>query len=213
MGYSGDYISDTNVSNWPSGTLDADKEAVIKKVEQIIDKVCHTHFGPEGFDIELNGNGKNRLFIPLQSNIISVSNVYISCIELDPCWYTWDANSIYLDPCVSGSSVGSWAELAYRLGEAAERGIFPRGYNNIRVVGTCGEAEVPEAIKQAAIILAESENDPTLYKYAGPFKSEKIGDYSYTKSDAEIEERLTGILEADRFLRHYVKRKPIIMAP
>jgi len=370
--YCGDYICSFDIDNWPSGSTYDDWKAIIDKVEQIIDKVCHTHFGPEAFDIEINGNNKNRLFVPLKQDIISVTRVEINCVELDPSWYTWDKYSIYLDPCIGDSMWGKnamedgdfyiwktaapttdlyyWIETiagtstvnrdsvqvqignycvrldidavpsqagieqhfsllrnrSYRLafkymnsaaakhaefllynsirneslkldgtwtagmvyvqlpnstawtdfsldftshtdfvgyvlylgnwaaasssiyfdnvgiltaGIAAiaadiSEGLFPRGYNNVRIVGTKGEAgTVPEAIKQAAVVLGKYENDPTLFS-SSEYKSEKIGDYSYTKTDTITEaEWLTGVKEADFFLKFYIKRKPIIMAP
>lgn len=212
--YCGDYICSSDIDNWPSGYTYDDWKAIIDKIEQIIDKVCHTHFGGEAFDIKLNGNDKNRLFIPLKSDIITVKYVAVSCIEMSSSWYTWDENSIFLDPCVSGAGGAFDPELMYILAATYEAGIFPRGYNNIWVKGTYGsEGDVPNAIKQAAIILAKWENDPTLYTNISYKKSEKIGDYSYTNLTGSQEDILTGILEADQFLRLYRKRKPIIMAP
>jgi len=212
--YCGDYICSSDIDNWASGSDYDDWKAIIDKVEQLIDKVCHTHFGGEEFDIKINGNDKNRLFLPLKSDIITVTHVYVSCIEMPDSWYTWDKNSIFLDPCTSGSGGAFDPELMYRLASVYEAGIFPRGYNNIWIQGTYGdEGDVPEAIKQAAIILAEWENDPSLYSNISYKKSEKIGDYAYTNLAGSQDEILTGILEADQFLRLYIKKKPIIMAP
>jgi len=208
----GCYLCAGHIDNWPSGIDEEEQQEIIDKVEQIIDKVTGTKWCGEDFDIKLNGNGKNRLFLPLETDILTVTNVYISCIELDSSWYTWDINSIYLDPCTSGAGSLS-PELYYKLGESMDRGIFPRGYNNIWVIGTTGESTVPEAIKQAAVVLARWENDPTLYSYAGLKKSEKIGDYAYTNLATAEGDILTGIAEADFYLRLYVKRKAIIMAP
>ena len=368
----GAYLCAGHIDNWPSGITAEEQQEIITKVEQIIDKVTETKWGGEAFDIKLNGNNKNRLFIPLESDILTVTNVYISCVELDSSWYTWDVNSIYLDPCIGDSMWGTnairdgdffnwkvaapttdlyyWVETtagtstsnrdtvqvqvgnycvrmdvdalnsqvgieqdfslrrnrSYRLAfkylnsvaaKTAEfmlwnsvlnvslkadgtwtagqvyvqlsnvlawtdysldftshpdfanyklylgnwaalsssiyfdnvgiltagigaiaaditEGLFPRGYNNIQVIGTMGESiAVPEAIKQAAVILAKWENDPTLYTYMGLKKSEKIGDYSYTNIAGVEADILTGIMEADMFLRLYVKRKPIVLAP
>ncbi len=74
---------------------------------------------------------------------------------------------------------------------------------------------MPEAIKQAAIIMARWENDPTLYTYTGLKKGEKIGDYSYTNLAGSMSDiaYLTGIMEADKFLMPYVKNKAILTAP
>ena len=368
----GHYLCAGHVDNWPSGITAEEQQEIIDKVEQIIDKVTETKWGGEALDIKLNGNNKNRLFLPLATDIITVTHVYISCIELDSSWYTWDVNSIYLDPCIADSMWGTnairdgdffswkvsapttdlyyWTETApggstinrdtaqvqvgnycvrmdidavpsqagieqdfsllrnrsYRLAfkylnsaaaKTAEyllwnsvlnvslkadgtwtagaipvqlpnvlawtdysldftshpdfanyklylgnfsaasssiyfdnvgiltagiaaiasditEGIFPRGFNNIQVIGTMGESiAVPEAIKQAAVILAKWENDPTLYTYMGLKKSEKIGDYAYTNLATAEEDILTGVMEADTFLRLYVKRKPIVLAP
>ena len=368
----GHYLCAGHVDNWPSGIAAEEQQEIIDKVEQIIDKVTETKWGGEALDIKLNGNNKNRLFLPLATDIITVTHVYISCIELDSSWYTWDVNSIYLDPCIADSMWGTnviedgdfynwkvaapttdlyyWVETvvgtstinrdatqvqvgnycvrmdidagnsqagieqnfslrrnrSYRLafkylnsvaaktaefmlwnsvlnvslqadgtwtaGQAyvqlpnvlawtdysldftshpdfanyklylgnfaaasssiyfdnigiltagiatiasdISEGLFPRGYNNIWVQGTMGESEaVPEAIKQAAVILAKWENDPTLYTYMGLKKSEKIGDYSYTNLATAEGDILTGIMEADTFIRLYVKRKAILMAP
>ena len=211
----GCYLCASHIDNWPSGYTDEEKLEIITKIEQLIDKVTETTWCSTAFDIKLNGNGKNRLFLPLSTDILIVTHVYISCVELDSSWYTRDVNTTHLDPCVSGSGSLS-PELYYKLGEAIERGIFPRGYNNIWVQGTMGEGtfpDVPEAIKQAGVILIRWENDPTLYTYMGLKKSEKIGDYSYTNLAVAEEDILTGIMEADTFLRIYVKRKPIVLAP
>lgn len=211
----GCYLCASHIDNWPSGSSDEEKLEIITKVEQLIDKVTDTRWCATAFDHELNGNGKNRLFLGLETDIRTVTNIYISCVELDDSWWTWDVNSVYLDPCVSGSGSLS-PELFYKLGEAMERGIFPRGYNNIRVIGTMGEgefADIPEAIKQAGVILIRWENDPTLYTYMGLKKSEKIGDYAYTNLAGAEADILTGVMEADTFLRIYVKRKPIVLAP
>jgi len=365
----GHYLCAGHIDNWPSGITAEEQQQIIDKVEQIIDKVTETKWGGEAFDIKLNGNGKSRLFLPLETDILTVTNVYISCVELDSSWYTWDINSIYLDPCIGDSMWGTnairdgdffswkvaapttdlyyWKETvvapatvnrdtvqvqvgnycvrmdipippkqagieqdfslrrnrSYRLafkylnsvvakhaefmlwnsvlnvslqadgtwtaGQAYVKlpnvlawtdysldftshpdfvnyklylgnfvaagssiyfdgvgiltagiaaiaaditeGLFPRGYNNIQVIGTMGESSVPEAIKQAAVVLAKWENDPTLYTYTK--KSEKIGDYAYTNLATSEADILTGIAEADFYLRLYVKRKAILMAP
>ena len=368
----GSYLCAGHVDNWPSGITAQEQQQIIAKVEQLIDKVTETKWSGTAFDIELNGNNKNRLFLGIEADILTVTNVYISCVELDSSWYAWDVNSIYLDPCIGDSMWGTnaiqdgdffnwkvtapttdlyyWIETtagtstinrdtiqvqvgnycvrmdvdaldsqvgieqdfslrrnrSYRLafkylnsaavktakfmlwnsilnvylkadgtwtavptyvqlpntltwadysldftshpdfvnyelhlendvaasssiyfdnvgiltaGIAAlisdiTEGLFPRGYNNIQVIGTMGEVgAVPEAIKQAAVILAKWENDPTLYTYMGLKKSEKIGDYAYTNLIATEADILTGIMEADTFLRLYVKRKPIVLAP
>ena len=370
MAATGCYLHEDDIDNWPAGYTEAEKQAIIDKVEQIIDKVTGTHWCATAFDLKLNGNNKNRLFIPLETDILSVTGIFIDCVELDSSWWTYDINSVFLDPCIGDSMWGSnaiqdgdfynwkvanpttdlyyWVETIagtstvnrdtaqvqvgnycvrldidalnsraaidqkfslyrnrnYRLAfkylnsEAAKTakfllynadlnvslagdgtwtagqvyvslanvvawtdysleftshpdfanynlflendaaasssiyfdnagiltagiaaiaadicdGIFPRGFNNVQVIGTHGESSVPEAIKQAGIALAKWENDPNSEAAMGLYKSEKIGDYSYTNLAAAEEDVLTGIDKADMYLRHYIKRKAILMA-
>lgn len=371
MAAEGCYLIEGDIDNWPDAATEAEKQAIIDKVEQIIDKVTGTHWCATAFDIKLNGNNKNRLFIPLETDILSVTSIFIDCVELDSSWWTYDINSVFLDPCIgdsmwgfnavqdgdfynwtvanpttdlyywvetiAGTSTvnrdaaqvqignycvrldidalnsqaeisqkfsllrnrnytlffkylnsiaattaqfllynadkneslaadGSWvagqvyvpianalawtdysltftshpdfANYELHLGRAVAasssiyfdnvgvltagiaaiatcltRGIFPRGFNNVQVIGTHGESSVPEAIKQAGIALAKWENDPASEAAMGLMKSEKIGDYSYTNLATAEEGVLTGIDKADMYLRHYIKRKAILMAP
>jgi len=82
--------------------------------------------------------------------------------------------------------------------------------SNIKVTGTYGWSSTPPAIKQAAIILASSENDSTLYPgYSSTLKSEKIGDYAYTLADIDMKSS-TGIESADKLLRNYIRKKPML---
>lgn len=464
MAAAGCYLVEADIT-WLSTETEAEKQAIIDKVEQIIDKVTGTHWCAEEFDIKLNGNNKNRLFVPLETDIVSIDLVEISCIELDSSWYTYDKNSILLNPCIGATGLWGknyvtdgkffywktddpthdlfyWTETiagdstvnresadiqagqyccrldidadwqsvkleqtlqlirnrTYRLefyykntitaktdldprpradsatantlvdaavftkddefngayieiveGTGMDNGLvkiidtrlatndivvaswpgtqpnntsryviygtlkvklfnpeateyltwkiedekivwywetgdeffaqgidqhlfdptttwtlftaeftshedfvvydlvfendggssysiyidsvgilgagiamfpitedylFPRGYNNIRITGTHGESgAVPEAIKQAGIALANWEVDPASEAAMGLKKSEKIGDYSYTNLATAEEGVLTGVDKADMYLRHYIKRKAIIMAP
>lgn len=361
----GNYIDASDIDNWPSGITVAEQEAIIAKTEQLVEKGCGDIFYEGNFDIELNGNDKSRIFIPLKPKILSIADVYVDGILLSPSWYDFDENSvfvdlrasmnelkdggfekwksasdptywievlagastvsrdsshkrtgsyclslnvnaanddvyvyqdftlspnrecaiafyyymsvvgktaqwklrdlgsnIYLDPNGSWTTTATWNPLAnkisytpvsldfiayplysrYRLyfdrlaaasssiylddasikhKEGAgvsdpeyiyrmrlRRALFPRGYNNIRAVGTLGWPVTPEPIKQACVIIARWENDPTLYGTL--MKSEKIGDYSYTTMGDF--QHITGIVEADLLLQNYVNSRPVIMA-
>jgi len=87
-------------------------------------------------------------------------------------------------------------------------GYFPKGQRNIEIKGTIGHYSCPQAIKNACIVLARDENDPTLYeKYE--FEKESMGRvYSYDRGG---EEYLSGIIECDRYLKRYVNRTPILV--
>lgn len=210
--YQGHYVNSADISNWQTGTSDAEKQAVIETAEAILERALGVHYYDKAFDIKLNGNGKNRLFLPLTSNIREVSHVYVGGIEMDATWWTWDENSVFIDLSASGAGVGN-PELDYLLSTVSATGIFPRGYNNIRVVGKCGPAAVPAWIKKVAKILAEASIDPTLYtSYA--FASESIGSYSYSLGSVPGQPKYkTGIKEADDIIALFRRKKIVIMAP
>lgn len=93
----GNYINSSDISTWPSG-CDADCQAeTIKFAEELVEKILCRHFYAKTFDISINGNDKNRLFLPLYADIIAVRHIYVGGIELAPSWYKWDENSVYLD--------------------------------------------------------------------------------------------------------------------
>jgi len=84
---------------------------------------------------------------------------------------------------------------------------FPKGHGNVEIKGTIGHYSCPEAIKNACIILARDECDPTLYEHY-EFEKESMGRvYSYDRGEAEY---LSGIIECDRYLRRYINRRPVL---
>jgi len=192
------------------GETEYDRQQAINRVEDLIEKLTKDFFYAEDFVIYLDGNGKDRLFLGLVPDIISVSKVKISGVELTSSWYTFDNDSIYLDPEAVTSEEGDMAELHLRL--KYERILFPRGMGNIKVTGTYGKSTVPARVRQAAIILCKAENDPELYpSYDSNLKSEKIGDYSYTVADGKNITK-TGIDAVDDLLREYLRKKPMLGA-
>lgn len=209
----GNYVVIADIDNWPSGMTTAEMNALIAKCELYLEELTDQHFYTKNFDIEINGNGKNRIFPPLRADIISVSAVYLCSIELEVSWYAWDADSVYLDLCQSAAAATGipWGELYYRLGEADERGLFPRGYNNIRIVGTYGQSELLALAKQVTTILVESHNDGSLHPVL--MKAEKIGDYSYQHGGTLYGNIYTGIRAADEVIDLLMRNKPTIMTP
>ncbi|MHA1290900.1 MAG: hypothetical protein ACTSPB_26240 [Candidatus Thorarchaeota archaeon] len=208
----GNYVDASDISSWPSGCDTDCKNKIIDFAEQLIEKITGTHFYEKAFNIEINGNNKNRIFPPLHANILSVSAIYVCGYELDPTWYGFDESSVYLDLCKSGVAL---SEYYYVLSQEAEEGIFPRGYNNIRIVGTYGYSIVPEPIKKAASYLIDAINEGS-FSTVGMFESEKIGDYSYKIGIEGYSKKgiYTGIPKVDIILRAYMKqKKPIIQTP
>jgi hypothetical protein len=174
----GNYITINDIDNWPAGLDDTQKEEIITRCEKLVEQVTRSFFYSKNFDIRLSGNNTQRLFFPYVQPIITVTAVYIEDEELPSDNWDYDSFSVF------------------RIDEEK----FEDGINNIRIVGTYGYASTPEPIKQAVKILVRAENDPTLYTrvFEG---TERLGDYSYS-----VERILTGIVEADRLLRPYVRR-------
>jgi len=370
----GNYISASDIDNWPSGSDDAYKTRVIEEAEQLLEKILGRHFYAKTFDLELNGNGKNRLTLPLTAPVLSVRKVYVGGISLPISWVKADSQSImidldatmdeledgdfedwedtstptfwltstagtsaisketdssyiqsgnyslkmaidaldsaaeiyqdfnmkpgglyamilyrimsaagvtaevmirdkdsnvYLDSTGAWTTTATWVEISnktsmtafelefysyalygsyririrrktatsqsiwfdnvsveseegggvgdpeyfYRMKEAAA-GIFPKGFNNIRIIGRNGDAVVPRQITKLAKIIIRHDNDGDLYTnmIAG---GEKIGDYSYNISMVPGKESVfLGIKEADEIIRFYRRQKKArFMAP
>jgi len=213
MAASGNYISEADVDSWPSGLDEAGKQEIIDFCEQLVEKITGTWFYKKALDFKQNGSGRNRLTVRIPARLVDVTAVHLCGIELDPSWYGFDDDSVFLDLCGSGVVVGD-PEIYYRISQEDERGLFPRGLNNIRIVGYSGYSSVPEPIKKCIEFLIDAYNAGELETSAvGAFKSEKIGDYSYTKGLTGYAAGgvYTGIDRVDAILRHYIKQKKPIM--
>lgn len=128
-----------------------------------------------------------------------------------------DADNFTLNSTVSSDYTGSFisgtacfatlAELHYLTGR--KEGVFPKGLANVEITGTYGWAACPGTIKQVAVILCRYANNETLYTKYDDLVSDKLGDASYSRGDKRF---LTGIQEADRLLRNYIRKRPILNA-
>ncbi len=197
----------TNESAGSTFTLDSgERQEIINRAEGLIENVTRDVFYAKVLDVYVDGNGNDRLFPGFYPDILSVSAVYISGIELDSGWYTFEVNSIYLDSEAVSSDADDLPELHFRLRH--KHRLFPKGMGNIRIVGTYGWSAVPSAIKEATIILCKYSLDNTLYSKYSDYKSEKIGDYSYTRGDGG--KYLTGLIEADDMVREYIRKKTML---
>ena len=191
------YISISDIDNWPEGITEEEKQEVLDGVEQLVERITKDYFYAKSFNFKYNGNNRDRLYFPIRQKVLSVTAVYIDEIELPSTEWNYDENSIF-------ASISSTEIDPIELAEYTK--LFPRGHNNINIVGTLGWSVCPYIIKQACIILAKAENDSDLYDDYN-FKSERLGEYSYSRGDEGI---LTGIPEVDRYLSKYINRRPII---
>lgn len=144
-----------------------------------------------------NGKSVFTLEQPLKATLVEADIVSII------------TNWAYDDDCIYRNARGITHEPG-TLMEPSEfylNEYFPKGQRNVEIKGTIGHYICPQAIKNACIILARDENDPTLYeKYE--FEKESMGRvYSYDRGE---EEYLSGIIECDRYLRRYINRRPAL---
>jgi hypothetical protein len=213
----GNYVDESDIQTWPSACDDACQAEIVAFAEELVEKILHRSFYPKALDFRMNGNGKNRIFPPLHAPLLTVEHLYICETELDSCYYSWDEHSIFLDMCKTCPSSGGLGVLWYLLTAEAPEGFFPRGYNNVRIVGTYGSSDVPAPLKQAIIWLIDAVNDGSFTAAgAGGYKGEHIGKYSYELGlTAYAKDGIyTGIKNVDKILMHYIKqRKLVIMTP
>jgi len=203
----GHYCTSDDIDNWPDGATDNEKRTVINRVEERIEKLTEDFFYAKAFEVFVNGNGKDKLFLGLVPDIVSVTEIKISGIILSSSWWTYDKNSVYLDPEAVTASEEDLVELHLRLKH--KEVLFPKGMGNIKVTGTYGRAVFgcPEDIKHVAIIMCQAENDSTRYEVSQDFKSERLGDYSYTRMEGVF---VVGIAEVDKLLKPYIRKKPML---
>lgn len=280
-----DQGSGTHTVDIGSGSSETERQEIIDRVEQLIEKITRDYFYAKTFEIYQNGNGKDKLFLGLVPNILTntsqlfltdltmvkdsttltseaggftaamtgekiyisagtnfivgwytiathvdtnevtlnktaatagagsvgvgaiggVVEIKISGIKLTSSWWTFDIDSVYLDPETVTGEAEDLAELLFRMGH--ETTLFPKGMGNIKIIGTYGWASCPVAIKQAAIILCRYENDETLYTKYDDLVSDRLGDMSQSRGQKKF---LTGLMEADRLIRNYIRRKPML---
>ena len=136
MAAEGNYIVEGDIDNWAAGATEAQKQAVIDYAEDLVEKVTKDVFHPVGFSIYRDGQDTSKLNLGLLPNILSISLIEISGVELSSFYYTFDKHSVYLD---SGSAFNE-VELRYLMSRG-ERALFPSGMGNIHVVGTMGWPE------------------------------------------------------------------------
>lgn len=197
----GNYISASEVDNWTDAENQQD---VIDRAEQFIERITRDYFYAKAFVKYFDGNANDKLFLGLTPDILTVTEILISGVALDTSWWTYNTDSVYLDP--EAATGDDLPELLLRL--KYKRKIFPRGMGNIKITGTYGWTSCPVAIKQAAIILCRYENDETLYTKYDDLISDKLGDA--TQNRGADKKFLTGLMEADRQIRFYIRNKPVM---
>lgn len=190
-----------DVTNFPD-TYDADdKREAVDLEEEKIEKLTKDFFYSAAFDIKMNGNGKSKLFLNFQPDILTVTAVYVWEITIDSVLWTYDTRSVFLDLDSAG---GGWADFRALLKEWGENVLFPRGMKNVRIVGTRGWSSCPREIRQAASMMVMDRFDETLYDHWREGQFGIGGDVSYNNP----KRILTGIMAVDRILDRNTRRRP-----
>ena len=197
-----DQGSGTHTLDIGSGSSETERQEVIDRAEQLIEKITQDYFYAKDFAVYRDGNGKDKLFLGLIPYILSVTEILISGIELGSSYWTFNIDSVYLDPEVA---TGETAEMMLRASQFTK--LFPKGMGNVKVTGTYGWSACPVAIKQAVIILCRYENDETLYTKYDDLVSDKLGDMTQNRGQKKF---LTGLMEADRLIREYIRKRPMM---
>ena len=196
----GNIISETDISNFPYPTTYEEKKELIDRVEEMVHTVCGDLFYNAELDIYVDGNGKDRIFLPIRPKILEIDSVEVDDVALDTTMYSHDDNSIYLESTdITGIGMSHLISSVYSL--------FPEGLGNIHVKGHYGWAAAPVTIKRICVILAKYENDPTLYNSIIE-GSESLGSYSYSFRGKSY----TGVYEADRLIKQFISGKPLLQA-
>lgn len=205
-----DVGSGTHTIHIGEGQSEYDRQQLINRVEELINKLTNDYFVSTAFVVYRNGNDKDYLDLGFNPDVLTVTEIKISGIVLTTDWWTYNSEAVYLNPESVTGDADDLAELHLRL--RYERNLFPKGIGNIKITGTYGWSSIPARVKQAAVLLCKAENDSTLYSsYDSRLKSEKLGDYSYTLADSSGRYS-TGIDEIDDLLKEYIRKKPIMGA-
>lgn len=157
-----------------SGTSEDSKlEVILLGAERAVESYCGRRFGSQSYTHEVDGSGAVALYLP-QRPVTAVESVHVAVGEFGGTWsddLLWSDGSAYMVDRTDESedNVGRLLSM---------RGVWPRGFRNVRVVYTAGYTRVPYDVKLAvmqlgAAVRADSEN-------GRPVQSETLGDYSYT---------------------------------
>ncbi len=189
----GDYVTLAEI-NWPPDWTEEERAGIISKWERYIERVCRDVFYPQDRTALLDGNGRETLPHGQNSALLEVSQLEIDGEEVSENDFSFDQWSLHLEGVPEGTPAR-----------------FPEGYRNVKVVGTFGWAETPEAIRSAVRLLIERELE--LISEASPCPTraaalarEQIGDYSYQRDIRAP--YMTGIVEVDRLIDPYVRKGP-----
>jgi hypothetical protein len=140
MAASGNYISEGDVNNWLDSQQEADRQEVIGRVEDEVERLTKDVFYEAPFGVFRDGTGADFLSLNLRGRIQSISAIYLLGVLMNAVNYSFTANAIHR----SASGIASDDYLRYlenRRKRLGDQGLFPEGLGNLEIVGTMGWPE------------------------------------------------------------------------
>lgn len=188
----------------------AEMDAAINRSESYIEYVCSDIFYSKTETMKFDGNGNFKLFFMPQSafallTVTTCKEVDIDGTVLDT--FVEETDFIKYDYYVETSR--SYPNDSARRG-VTRGGRWPKGQQNIEIVGTWGRSSVPEDIKYITTLLTIERLKPgTTKQTARDVKQVVWSDFTVTFTGNSDTENLTGFIEVDRILEKYVNTAPM----
>lgn len=209
------YCTISNVKNgglWsvPVGiTDDMITNTFIPLAEAIINKITNDNFNSNSLELEVDGSGSSTLWLYKSTKLKCISVSKIEYVESDGSIIETISENNYK---VYNRKIALINDFEVRAAAFLSKGKWAAGSKNYLVTGLFGWSEVPALIERACILLTRlyAEQESTGSSSGAlvyGIKSEKIGDYSYTKGSGGIimnqNEEMTGIPEVDIILTSF----------
>jgi hypothetical protein len=195
---------------------DADLAKFVSRAERLINAFTRQNFNKSASKkILVDGTGSQRL--PLPERIVTLSQMRF--LEVSDGGAIIDASLVVTDVFINKGWVLIAGDedvyLRRRIGKnySDDGGIiFPLGKQNIELTGEFGYATVPDEVKDATCAIVERMivNEASAKAKQSVFKSESIGDYSYTMADDANSIAALIPAEAKLLLKSFIK--PILLA-
>lgn len=220
----GNYASNSDVTGFKvdGSTVDltqytsAEITTEIDFAEAIIEEICEDTFYAKTATHTFDGTGNVKLFfIPkVKDRLLTVTTLK----ELD-----LDGTTV-LDTFVENKDYKRYPfyiETARSFsGDSPRRrfgtgGVWPKGQNNIQVVGTWGHSTTPAEIKRATILLTLERLKPgSTNQTPGDVTQSGWGDFQVTFKSGQgvVSGQETGLVEVDRMLRRYYNDVDLFLA-
>ena len=193
MGYC--TIAEIKARETVSGVTDAQYQSSLDWAEAVLDRLTNDHFESTDLTIYVSGSGSWR------QNLYP--GTFLKCLSISSIVDVPSGGEITsAEFQIQGHFLVLLEEYTVRAG--AVNSVWPAGIYNIRVKGSFGWSSVPVEIRDACILLALNKvKKLSGSAIGGGVKSERIGDYSYTKSVSAGEKAITGIVEVDEVIDMY----------